>query len=146
MEDATLFWVHGWEPGTVSDGSRLALCQTLSIECPSSIFFWPVHYVIPVPFSLAFFCVCVFLFLSLELGRHSSYIFCPADHVPDWQPRILLGMVEARSVNVKKTTTTCLCLTCCVTVVSSVARTIHRMCESTTITTRRSRTPSTRAV
>ena len=21
------------------------------------------------------------------------------DHVPDWQPRILLGMVEARSVN-----------------------------------------------
>ena len=27
--------------------------------------------------------------------------FCPADHVPDWQPRILLGMVEARSVNVK---------------------------------------------
>ena len=33
--------------------------------------------------------------------------FCPADHVPDWQPRILLGMVEARSVNVKKTTTTC---------------------------------------
>ena len=31
--------------------------------------------------------------------------FCPADHVPDWQPRILLGMVEARSVNVKKTTT-----------------------------------------
>ena len=29
----------------------------------------------------------------------------PADHVPDWQPRVLLGMVEARSVNVKKTTT-----------------------------------------
>ena len=28
------------------------------------------------------------------------------DHVPDWQPRILLGMVEARSVNVKNTTTT----------------------------------------
>ena len=27
------------------------------------------------------------------------------DHVPDWQPRILLGMVEARSVNVKNTTT-----------------------------------------
>ena len=28
------------------------------------------------------------------------------DHVPDWQPRILLGIVEARSVNVKTTTTT----------------------------------------
>ena len=26
---------------------------------------------------------------------------CPADHVPGWQPRMLLGMVEARSVNVK---------------------------------------------
>ena len=32
--------------------------------------------------------------------------YCIADHVPDWQPRVLLGMVEARSVNVKKTTTT----------------------------------------
>ena len=27
---ATRFWVHGCEPGRVSDGSRLALCQTLS--------------------------------------------------------------------------------------------------------------------
>ena len=24
--------------------------------------------------------------------------FCPADHVPEWQPRILLDTVEARSV------------------------------------------------
>ena len=32
--------------------------------------------------------------------------FCPADHVPDWRPSVLLGMVEARSVDVKKTTTT----------------------------------------
>ena len=24
---------------------------------------------------------------------------CPADHVPDWQHRILLGLVEARSVD-----------------------------------------------
>ena len=30
------------------------------------------------------------------------------DHVPDWQPRILLGMVEVRSVSVKNTTTTIL--------------------------------------
>ena len=58
-----------------------------------------------------FLCVCVFLLLSLELGRYVPLIFfCPADHVPDWQPRILLGMVEARSVNVKKTTTNvCVC-------------------------------------
>ena len=54
-----------------------------------------------------FLCVCVFLFLlSLEVGRCSLIFFCPADHVPDWQPRVLLGMIEARSVNVKKTTTT----------------------------------------
>ena len=52
------------------------------------------------------FCVCVFLLLSLELGRCSLIFFCPADHVPDWQPRVLLRMVESRSVNVKKTTTT----------------------------------------
>ena len=30
------------DPGGVSDGSRLAVYQTLSIECPSSIFFWNV--------------------------------------------------------------------------------------------------------
>ena len=34
-------------------------------------------------------------------SRHEYYQL-----VPDWQPRVLLGMVEARSVNVKKTTTT----------------------------------------
>ena len=63
------FWVHGCEPGRVSDGSRLALCQTLSLECPSSIFFWHVYFVILVSFSLSFLSVCVFLLLSLELGR-----------------------------------------------------------------------------
>ena len=36
--DATRFWVHGCEPGRVSDGSRPALFQTLSIECRSFIF------------------------------------------------------------------------------------------------------------
>ena len=32
---------------------------------------------------------------------------CPIDRVPEWRPRILLGMVEARSVNmgVKNTET-----------------------------------------
>ena len=68
-------WVHGCDPGRVSDDSRLALCQTLSIKCPSSIFFWHVYFVIPVPFSLSFLCVCVFLLLSLELGRCSSDLF-----------------------------------------------------------------------
>ena len=46
-----------------------------SIECPSSIFFWHVYFVILVPFSLSFLFVCVFLSLSLELGRCSSDLF-----------------------------------------------------------------------
>ena len=49
--------------------------QTLSIECPSSIVFWHVYFVILVPFSLSFLSVCVFLLLSLELGRCSSDLF-----------------------------------------------------------------------
>ena len=68
-------WVHGCDPGRVSDGSRLVLCQTLSIECPSSIFFWHVYFVILVPFSLSLLFVCVFLLISLELGRCSSDLF-----------------------------------------------------------------------
>ena len=57
--------------------------------------------------SLCRFCVFLFFFCShWSLVDVPLIFFCPADHVPDWQPRILLGMVEARSVNVKKTTTT----------------------------------------
>ena len=98
--------MRGCDPGRVSDGSRLALCQTLSIECPSSIFFWHVYFVILVPFSLSF---CMFVFFVCSRWSFVDVpltFFCPAAHVPDWQPRTLLDMVEARSVNVKKTTTT----------------------------------------
>ena len=70
------------------------------------LFFWHVCFVI-VPFFLSFmFCfVIIFIFFcsrwsSVDVPRT---FFCPADHVPDWQPRMLLGTVEARSVNVKKT-------------------------------------------
>ena len=78
----------------------------------SSIFFWHVYFVILVPFSLSF--LFVFFFCShWSLIDVPLIFFCPADHVPSWQPRLLLGMVEARSVNVKKTTTTtkrfCIC-------------------------------------
>ena len=58
--------------------------------------------------SLCRLCVCVFLCSHWRLVDVPLIFFCPADHVPDWQPRVLLGMVEARSVNVKKTTTTTL--------------------------------------
>ena len=60
--------------------------------------------------SLCRLCVCVFLCSHWSLVDVPLIFFCPADHVPDWQPRVLLGMVEARSVNVKKTTTTTTCL------------------------------------
>ena len=56
--------------------------------------------------SLCRLCVCVFLCSHWSLVDVPLICFCPADHVPDWQPRVLLGMVEARSVNVKKTKTT----------------------------------------
>ena len=56
--------------------------------------------------SLCRLCVCVFLCSHWSLVDVPLIFFCPADHVPDWQPRVFLGMVEARSVNVKKTTTT----------------------------------------
>ena len=59
-------WVHGCDPGRVSDGSLLALCQTLSVEWPSSIFFWHVYFVILVPFSLSF-CLFVCLCFSFAL-------------------------------------------------------------------------------
>ena len=54
-----------------------------------------------------FFCVFVFFFCShWSLVDVPLIFFCPADHVPDWQPRVLLGIVEAQPVNVKETTTT----------------------------------------
>ena len=58
---------------------------------------------------VVFFCF-VFALFRLPCPRWSfvgvPLIFsCPTDHVPDWQPRIVLGTVEARSVNVKNTTT-----------------------------------------
>ena len=113
MVDDTRVWVHGCDPGRVSDGSRLALYQTLNrvpffylflacVFCYCSVLF-----VVSVLFRYVFL---LFVFEFALVGALYKYVplifFCPADHVPDWQPRILLGTVEARSVNVKKTTTT----------------------------------------
>ena len=41
-------------------------------NAPRLSFFWPVYFVIPVPFSLSFFVCLCFLLLSLELGKCSS--------------------------------------------------------------------------
>ena len=68
-------------------------------------FFWDMLCVIIVPFFLSFsFCFCFVSMLSLEFCRCPLIFSCRTNHVPDRQPRILLGMVEARSVNVKNTT------------------------------------------
>ena len=53
-------WVHGWDPGRVWDGSRLALYQTLSIEYPS-IFFWHMCFVLSI-LSFCRFCLVFVLF------------------------------------------------------------------------------------
>ena len=94
-------WVHDCDPGRVSDGSRPALYQTLFIECPS-IFFPGMCFVL---LFLSFCRLCFFVSCPRLSFVDVPLIFsCPADHVPDWQLRIiLLGMVEARSVNVKNT-------------------------------------------
>ena len=52
-------------------------------------------------FLLFLFCFVFVFMLSLEFVDVILIFSCPADHVPNWQPRTLLGMVEARSVNVK---------------------------------------------
>ena len=42
--------------------------------------------------SLCRLCVCVFLCSYWSLVDVPLIFFCPADHVPDWQPRVLLGI------------------------------------------------------
>ena len=79
---------------------------------PNSLYRVPFVYL----FLAGIFCILLFLFLSLCrfvclclclcFADVPLIFFCPADQVPDWQPRILLGMVEAGLVNMKKTRTT----------------------------------------
>ena len=55
--------MHGCDPGRLSDGSRQALYQTLSIVCPSSIFFWHVICVMFLSFCRFSFCFCFVLWM-----------------------------------------------------------------------------------
>ena len=78
----------------------------LSLSNALRLYFSGLCFLLFLFLSLCHFCLFVFFFCShWSLVDVPLIFFCPADHVPDWQPRILLGMVEARSVNVKKTTT-----------------------------------------
>ena len=78
----------------------------LSLSNAARLSFSDLCFLLFLFLSLCRLCVCVFLCSHWSLVDVPLIFFCPADHLPDWQPRVLLGMVEARSVNVKKTTTT----------------------------------------
>ena len=99
------FGVHGCEPGRdqMARGRHYA---KLSLSNAARLSFSDLCILLFMFLSLCRLCVCVFLCSHWSLVDVPLIFFCPADHVPDWQPRVLLGMVEARSVNVKKTTTT----------------------------------------
>ena len=106
---------RGWRYTKPSLESAL-LCVTRVRVCAMNPFYlWVAARlcILPTLFGICFFCFLSFLFVVfvlflLSCSRWSfvdiPLIFsCPADDVPDWQPRTLLGMVEARSVNVKNT-------------------------------------------
>ena len=75
---------------------------------PNSLYRVPFVYLFMRISLFLFLFLCRFCLLVFFSCSHWSFVdvplifFCPADHVPDWQPRILLGMVEARSVNAKQ--------------------------------------------
>ena len=79
-------------------GFPARLCILTSI-IPSGIY---IEVYIP-PFLFVVFCLFVCLLRSSRWSFVDPLIFsCPPDHVTHWQQqRILLGMVEARSVSVK---------------------------------------------
>ena len=79
-------WVHGYDPGRVSDGSWLALS--------SALLFFSGNIMCLLLLFLAFGRFC-FVFCSRWSFVDVSLIFsCPADHVllRDWQPRTLLPL------------------------------------------------------
>ena len=104
--DTTRFWVH-----MVASRGRYRMARgwhyaKLSLSNAPRLSFSGLCILLFLFLSLCRFCVFVFFFCShWSLVDVPLIFFCPADHVPDWQPRIVLGMVGARSVNnVKKTT------------------------------------------
>ena len=66
-------------------------------------FLFLFYFVLLFFLSFCRFCLVFVFVLSLELCRCSSDLFLSSRPrtVPDWQPRTLLDMVEARSVNAK---------------------------------------------
>ena len=109
MVDATRCFFFGGYMVASRGGYRMARGRhyaKLSLSNAARLSFYDLCILLFMFLSLCRLCVCVFLCSHWSLVDVPLIFFCPADHVPDWQPRVLLGMVEARSVNVKKTTTT----------------------------------------
>ena len=112
MVDATRFFLFSFFFGCMvasRGGYRMARGRhyaKLSLSNAARLSFSDLCILLFLFLSLCRLCVFVFLCSHWSLVDVPLISFCPADHVPDWQPRVLLGMVEARSVNVKKTTTT----------------------------------------
>ena len=108
MVDATRFFFWGGGCMVASRGGyRMARGRhydKLSLSDAARLSFSDLCILLFLFLSLCRLCVCVFLCSHWSLVDVPLIFFCPADHVPDWQPRALLGMVEARSVNVKKKT------------------------------------------
>ena len=100
-----VFRVHGCEP----DGYRMARGRhyaKLSLSNAPCLSFSDLCILLFLFLSLSFFFVCVFFLLSLELGRCSFDLFLSSRPRTGLATGELLDMVVARSVNVKKTTTT----------------------------------------
>ena len=81
---------RGWHYTKLSLSSVLLFFFLACALCYCSFLF--------LVFVLFLFCFC-FRALVGALVDVPPIFSCPADHVPDCQPRILLGMVEARSIN-----------------------------------------------
>ena len=84
--------------GTKVNGSHHGHYAKLSLSNAARLSFSDLCILLFMFLSLCRLCVCVFLCSHWSLVDVPLIFICPADHVPDWQPRVLLGMVEARSV------------------------------------------------
>ena len=98
-----LYWSIFWDGSLRISASYCTypFWHLLFVVLITSIIFYFISFLFDV------FALFLVLWLSLWSFVHAPLIFsCPVDHVPDWQPRGFLGMVEARSVDVKKHTRT----------------------------------------
>ena len=88
---------------------------------PKSLYRVPFVYLF-LAFVFCYYCSFLFLFVFFFVDVPLIF-FCPADHVPDWQPRILLGMVEVTTGRLMLTTSS----------IGNLTRLIHTLLNVMTI-------------